>query len=191
MTYVDNGDAGSDFNVSLYSKVALKRLAIAGALVLACGLAFTPLRIWSNLLVGSFYLLTTALGGALFVALTYVTGGGWHVAFRRIPEAMAMVLPAAGVAMLVVLSVRMSQYGWHHDWHGDAGTFWFKELWLTPSFWLARVGVYVLLSGSVSTCSSGTRTSQKRRLTSSPAPMTPGSTSVHCAKAAARNSCAL
>jgi hypothetical protein len=120
-------------------------MAIAGAVVLACGLAFDPLRIWSNLLVGTFYLLTIALGGALFVALTYVSGGGWHVAFRRVPEAMAKVLPVAGVAMLLVLGARMSHYGWRHDWHGEAGTFWFKELWLTPSFWAVRAVAYVLL----------------------------------------------
>ena len=123
----------------------LTRLAIAGALVLACGCVIAPLRTWSSLLVATFYLLTIALGGALFVALTYVAGGGWHVAFRRIPEAMAKVLPVAGVAMLVVLGMRMSHYGWHHDWHGDAGTFWFKELWLTPSFWAVRAVGYVLV----------------------------------------------
>ncbi|MBC8353592.1 MAG: hypothetical protein H8E66_16455 [Planctomycetes bacterium] len=123
----------------------LRRLAVAGAVVLACGIAFSAERVWSNLLVGTFYLLTIALGGALFVALTYVSGGGWHVAFRRIPEAMAAVLPVAGVAMLVVLGVRMSRYGWHHDWHGDVGTFWFKELWLTPSFWAVRAVAYVSL----------------------------------------------
>jgi hypothetical protein len=120
-------------------------MAFAGALVLACGIAIAPLRIWSNLLVGTFFLLTIALGGALFVALTYVTGGGWHVAFRRIPEAMAKLLPVAGAAMLMVLGVGMSHYGWQHDWHGDAGTFWFKELWLTPWFWAVRAVVYVLL----------------------------------------------
>ncbi|MBI2479283.1 MAG: hypothetical protein HYV60_11805 [Planctomycetia bacterium] len=123
----------------------LQRLAIVGAVVLACGVAVSAERVWSNLLVATFYLLTIALGGALFVALTYVTGGGWHVAFRRIPEAMAKVLPVAGVAMLVVLGVRMSHYGWRHDWHGDAGTFRFKELWLTPSFWAVRAVLYVSL----------------------------------------------
>ena len=122
----------------LHRSRLLTRLAIAGALVLACGAVLAPLRVWSSLLVATFYLLTLALGGALFVALTYVSGGGWHVAFRRIPEAMAKLLPVAGVAMLVVLGARMSHYGWQHDWHGDAGTFWFKELWLTPTFWAVR-----------------------------------------------------
>jgi len=123
----------------------LARMAIGGAIVLATGVAISANRVWSNLLVGTFYLLTIALGGALFIALTYVSVGGWHVAFRRIPEAMAKLLPVAGAAMLAVLGVRMSHYGWQHDWHGDAGTFWFKELWLTPIFWAARAVVYVLL----------------------------------------------
>ena len=76
---------------------------------------------------------TLGLGGALFIALANVCGAGWHVAFRRVPEAMARILPVAGAAMLIVLGVRMYAYGWNHPGGGDAGTFWFKELWLTPS----------------------------------------------------------
>lgn len=125
----------------------LTRLAIISSMVLVGGLGVAPLRIWSNLLVAAFYLLTIALGGALFVALTYVAGGSWQVAFRRIPEALAGVLPIAGITMLVVLIAGISRYGWRHDWHGDTGTFWFKELWLMPAFWAARSMIYILLWG--------------------------------------------
>ncbi len=122
-------------------------IAIVCLLVLACGLAISPDRAWANLLVGSFYLITLALGGALFIALANVAGGGWHVAFRRVPEAMASILPLAAVAMLVVLGIGMSRYGWHPHGGGDAGTFWFKELWLTPSFWAGRaIGIVLLWS---------------------------------------------
>jgi hypothetical protein len=123
----------------------LLRLVIAGAAVLAVGVVLAPERVWSNLLVGTFFLLTVALGGAVFVALTYVSGGGWQVAFRRIPEAMAMTVPLAGAALLVVLFARMYEFGWQHHGEGDAGTFWFKELWLTPAFWLLRAVVYIAL----------------------------------------------
>ena len=123
----------------------LSWVAIAAALVLACGLFFSVDRVWNNLLVGTLYLLTVALGGTVFVALTNVTGAGWHVAFRRVPEAMAMVVPFAGAAIVVVLALRMKQYGWHHHGGADAGTFWFKELWLTPAFWLARAIGYVVI----------------------------------------------
>ncbi len=113
--------------------------------ILASGIFFAPERVWSNLFVATFYLLTIGLGGTMFVALTYVTGAGWHVAFRRVPEAMAMLVPISGAAVLVVLAMRMRQYGWHHHGTGDAGTFWFKELWLTPTFWFARSVGYVLI----------------------------------------------
>jgi hypothetical protein len=51
----------------------------------------------------------------------------------------------AGLGLLAVLAVRREQYGWHPHGHGDAGTFWFKELWATPSFWMIRAVVYVAL----------------------------------------------
>lgn len=120
-------------------------LAVGGVLISAVGLVIAPDRAWSSLLVAAFFLLSLGVGGAVFVALTYVTGAGWAVAFRRVPEAMARTLPYSGVAMLVVLALRMPAYGWHHHGARDPGTFWFKELWLTPWFWMLRAVVYVLI----------------------------------------------
>ena len=132
-------------------KKTLYWIAVACAAVLALGLLFAPERVWSNLLVGIFGLLTVGLGGTVFIALTYVTGAGWHVAIRRVPEAMALIVPVAGAAILIILATRMGTYGWHHHGGGDAGTFWFKEFWLTPSFWLSRsvgyIAVWSLLGG--------------------------------------------
>ena len=123
-------------------KRLLAAAGVSGAILLV-GLLLSPDRVWSNLLVGSFFLVTLALGGALYVALTTVSGAGWHVAFRRVPEALAATLPLVGLAILLVLAPKMKAYGWHH--HGDhgAGTFWFKELWLTPGFWLLRSVLYI------------------------------------------------
>ncbi len=120
-------------------------VTLAAAAVLVVGMLIAPTRVWSNLLVGTFLLLTAGLGGAVFVALTYLCGAGWPVAFRRVPEAMAMLVPVAGIAILVVLGTRMQHYGWHHHGDGGAGTFWFKEFWLTPAFWLLRAVFYVVV----------------------------------------------
>ncbi len=140
----------TDFNLPRDKVRFLTALAIAGAVVMLIGAVFTPIHVWSNLLVVAFYLLTMALGGVWFIALTYVAGAGWPVAFRRVPEAMAALLPIAGATMLAVLLVRTNAYGWHPHDGGDAGTMWFKELWLTPSFWMLRsvcyVGVWMLLA---------------------------------------------
>ena len=133
----------TEFNLPRDKVRFLSALAIAGALAMLIGAVFAPLHVWSNLLVAPFYLLTMALGGALFIALTYIAGASWPVAFRRIPEAMAGLLPIAGAAMLAVLLVRMNAYGWHHHGDGDAGTMWFKEMWLTPSFWIVRSALYI------------------------------------------------
>lgn len=123
--------------------VLLMRLAVAGAGVLAFGYFVAKDRVWSNLLLTTFYLLTLSLGGAVFLALASVTGAGWHVAFRRVPEAIARVLPLAGTALFIVLMLGMSRYSWHHHGSHDAGTFWFKELWLTPAFWSIRAVIYI------------------------------------------------
>ena len=124
-------------------KLAL--LAVVGAVVLAVGSRVAPDRTWSNLLVVGFYLVTLGLGGVLFIALNYVSSASWNVGFRRVPEAMAGLLVPAGIGLLAVLAVRREQYGWHPHGHGEAGTFWFKELWATPSFWMIRAVVYVAL----------------------------------------------
>ena len=126
---------------SSYTSRRLALLATLAAIVLAAGAVVAPERVWSNLLLVGFYLTTLALGGALFVALNYACGASWNVAFRRIPEAMAVLLPPVGIGLLIVLALGRDQYAWHA--HGEAGTFWFKELWATPSFWMLRAIFYV------------------------------------------------
>ena len=120
-------------------------LAVASALVLAVGTTVAPDRVWSNLLIVGFYLVTLSLGGALFIALTYISSASWNVGFRRVPEALAVLLMPAGLGLLAVLAVRREQYAWHPHSAGDPGTFWFKELWTNPTFWMIRAVVYVAL----------------------------------------------
>ncbi len=135
-------------NIAILSDDNRKKLtwlATAAAAVLLVGAVFVPERIWSNLFVATFFLLTIALGGMVFIALAFVTGAGWNVAFRRVPEALAKVVPIVGLAILIVLGLRMNRYGWHHDGGGDAGTYWFKELWLTPAYWQLRSACYIVI----------------------------------------------
>ncbi|VAX40992.1 Putative uncharacterized protein TTHA1760 [hydrothermal vent metagenome] len=157
--------------ISVSASQTLTKIALVSGLTLLCGVVFSsPIeklstklwakffggnsaavsgelleRIWSNMLIGSFFLVTLALGGVLYIAISYVVGAGWNTAFRRVPEAMAGLLPITGMTLFVVLAIHMQQYGWHHHGAGDAGTFWFKELWLTPGFWLIRAAIILLL----------------------------------------------
>lgn len=125
-----------------------RKLLIAagiGAAVIAATAIISPDRAWANLLVTACFLITLGLGGALFIALTTVCGAGWSSAFRRVPEAMTGLLPIAGILTLVAVLTGLSRYGWHHHGDGDAGTFWFKEVWLQPSMIALRAVVYIAL----------------------------------------------
>lgn len=123
----------------------LSAAAIIGAAILGVTALKAPDRAWANLLLGSYFLVTIGLGGALFIALTNVCGASWSVAFRRVPEAMTGLLPYGGVLLLVALAAHLPKYAWHHHGNGDAGTFWFKELWLEPKFFAVRAVGFVLL----------------------------------------------
>jgi hypothetical protein len=67
---------------------------------------------WADLLLVSYYLLGLGLGGAVIVALFYVTGAGWGVALRRVPEALTALLPVAALGMGLVLLAHPALYPW-------------------------------------------------------------------------------
>jgi len=123
----------------------LWQLAVGSGIIMAIGAMVDAERIWLNLLLVGFYLLTLSLGGLVMVALLYVTGAGWSVAFRRVPEAMGGTIFWAGLLMLAVVLPHVDRYTWHHHGHGDAGTYWFKELWLQPTFFAVRAVGYMVV----------------------------------------------
>jgi hypothetical protein len=108
-------------------------------------LVSAPDRAWSSLLIATYFALTLALGGLVLMAFEYITGAGWSVAFRRIPEALAATLPLFGIALLAIVALRSDIYTWHPPHGSEAGTFWFKELWLSPKFLLGRGAGYVVV----------------------------------------------
>ncbi len=117
--------------------------AVVGAVLLVLAVPSSAAHAWGNLLVAAVYLVTLGLGGAMFVALGYVTGGGWNVAFRRIPEAMAGTITVCGAVTVGALAIGMQNYAW--EAHGEPGTFWFKQMWLSPQVWIIRAVVYIAL----------------------------------------------
>ena len=143
-----------------------------GAVVLAATAVNSPDRAWANLLIVGYYLITLGLGGALFIALTTVCGAGWSAAFRRVPEAMTGLLPIAGMLMLGAVVSGLPRYGWHHHGEGDAGTFWFKEFWLQPSFLVVRAVGYVVLWIVFARLLVGNSRRQDQQANASPAPST-------------------
>jgi hypothetical protein len=123
----------------------LTALAMTGAVLLALGAATSWERSTSSLLIAAFFLVTVSLGGLVFIALEYITGAGWSVAFRRVPEALAWSLGMAGLMMVGAVALRAEAYAWNPPASEAVGTFWFKQMWLTPAWLVGRAVCYVLL----------------------------------------------
>ena len=121
-------------------------LAAAGGGLLLLAALLAPQRFWANVLLDSYLLLGLGLGGAFFVALQGITASRWSVAFRRVPEAMAGILPAAGLALLAILLLHPSLYPWvGAGAHGEEALTGFKAFWLRlPFFWM-RAALYLVL----------------------------------------------
>jgi len=122
---------------------------VAGVLVLV-GIAGVALGVWLapdavavHLLLWGFVGVCLGLAGSLFVALQYISGAGWNVALRRVPEAMIAILPIGGVLLLIALFAFPSLYPWtDHNVHLDGEL---KHAWLQRPFFLARAIAYLLI----------------------------------------------
>lgn len=122
----------------------MQGLAAVGGLTLVAGLFLAPQRVWLNLLLVSFYLLGLALAGAVWVALQYVSGAHWSTALRRVPEAMAGLLPFAALGILAILMFHPSLYPWTSGLHTEGGASGFKRVWLSLPFFRIRAALYLL-----------------------------------------------
>ncbi len=119
-------------------------LAVVGGAALAAGLLRSPERAWLDLLLVSYFLLSLGLGGLVFIAIQYVTGAGWSVALRRVPEAMVAILPVAAVGLGAVFLARPSLYPWAGTPAAEAGAVSpLRHAWFQWPFFLARAAFYL------------------------------------------------
>jgi hypothetical protein len=116
-----------------------KVLSLAGMAAVAAGFLWQASLTWAGLLMVGYLLTGFGLAGIVFVAVQYACGAGWSIAFRRVPEAMSMMLPAGAAVLAIVFLLHPSAYPWttvppHHG---------FQELWLRRPFFLVRAFVYI------------------------------------------------
>jgi len=114
-------------------------LVLAGAATVLAGLIWAPGRTWLALLMAGFLLTGFGLAGIVFVAVQYACGAGWSTAFRRVPEAMSMILPVGAGVLAAVFLGHPSTYSW--TTHGPLAGF--QQFWLRWPFFLARAAVYM------------------------------------------------
>jgi hypothetical protein len=120
-------------------------LAILGGAAFVAGLFQTPERAWINLLLVSYYLVGLGLAGLVLVALHYVTGAHWSLPLRRVPEAMAAVLPWAALGLMAVFIFHPSLYPWSVSDPSAGSESALHHAWLSRPFFLARALVYLAL----------------------------------------------
>jgi len=119
-------------------------LMAMGLLTIIAGLRWSPERTWSTLLLSNLYLLFVCLAGALFISIQYLSGAGWWVVLRRVPEAMMAGLPIVAILMLPSLFFgRQSLYPWANA----------ASVYLNTPFVFARMAcvlaVWVLLAHAI------------------------------------------
>jgi len=133
---------------------ALRTLAIAGVALTVVGWTVAAERTCPSLLLGSVYALGIGLGGLLFIAFGYITGAGWHVALRRVPEAMTATLPVTAILMVAALAGFPVLYEWSHaDAVAADPLLQGKAPWLNTSAFMARavvcLGVWILFAAAL------------------------------------------
>ena len=139
-----NGRLVVPFRAPVLARRFAVALAVIGGGVLVAGSFIVPERTWANLLLSAYFVVGLGLAGVLLVAIEYVTGAGWSVAFRRVPEAMAGTLPVGAALVILALAFGSRLYPWFHESH-VGGTAWFREAWLTPWFFYVRAVAYLLV----------------------------------------------
>lgn len=122
----------------------LQALVCLGALTFGVGLLMAPHRIWADALLSSYFMLELSLAAMVFVALHDVSGATWDLAIRRVPEAMARLLPLGAIGVAFVLVMRPDLYPWFGTAPPDSGASAFKHLWLNRAFFLTRSTVYLV-----------------------------------------------
>ncbi len=75
-------------------------------------------RIWSNLLICTYYFTGIGLASIFLIAAHQIGYGGWHILIKRIPEAMGTIVPVMGIFLLVILAGTL--FHGHHLYHWAA-----------------------------------------------------------------------
>jgi hypothetical protein len=88
---------------------------IVGFLMYGTGDVHHKTRFWATLLHNSTYFLLITNASMFFICATTLAFGGWQMAFRRVPEAIAAAVPVIGIIAAVVLLAIV--FGGHHMTH--------------------------------------------------------------------------
>jgi hypothetical protein len=135
--------AAPPFAISRREHGAALGLALAGAAAFFALLDADAGRAWLSLLVASFFFLSLALSGLVFIAIHRLANAGWWCALRRVPEALAAQVPLASLLMLAVFLGRRSLYPWTRPGAQADPAVAAKSAYLNEPFFLVRMLLFL------------------------------------------------
>lgn len=121
-------------------------LALVGLVLFILGLLLDLRQALFSYLVAYAFGVSILLGALIFLTTAYVMKARWHVAVRRVPEAMVAALPLAGVLVIPILAGIPELYLWaappegldHHTEH----LLHHKAPYLNTPFFIVRTVIY-------------------------------------------------
>ena len=91
-----------------------------GVLGIILGLFFSGnqhSRLWSNILLNSYYFTGIALGGLFFAAAHQVGYGGWHTLLKRLMTSFSTYIPYMfGFIVLILVFLFLGKTNLYHHW---------------------------------------------------------------------------
>ncbi len=120
-------------------------LIMTGWAALALGAMFSAERAWGNLLLASVMLAGLGVGGAFFLAFHGVTGARWSTPLLPAARQLMATLPLTACAAGAFAVSGLFFYPWAHGEAAHGATFWFKNAWLSPGFFVGRTVAYAVL----------------------------------------------
>jgi hypothetical protein len=104
--HIEHTEQNSKFVFDGKTKAFTLALTAVGAIcLLIMGLTDSELqytRLWSTILLNGVFFTGIAFASLFFICTHTMAWGGWHVAFKRIPEAMMMYLPVGAIFLLAL-----------------------------------------------------------------------------------------
>ena len=120
-------------------KIICSLFIILGVVITTYGFISDPQRTWANYLLDNFYFLSLAIGGTFFLTIQSITQSGWSSGFKRIPEAMMLYIPLAGILILCLFFGMHYIYHWTSPVISDNNVIVHKSIYLNIPFFLIRL----------------------------------------------------
>jgi hypothetical protein len=139
------------------TRTVLAILAAVTVVLCVAGAINDTERFLASYLVAMLFALSLALGALFWVMLHHLTGAGWSVVVRRVPEQLSRTLPWLALLFIPVVLGMRSLYSWSDVGHPPDAILQAKHNYLNIPFFLVRsvlyFGVWVWLALRLSTWS--------------------------------------